>query len=339
MGFGHRVYRAEDPRARVLRATAKRLEAPRYEVAAALEQAALTELRERRPDRAIETNVEFWAAVILDFAEVPAKMMPAMFTCGRTAGWCAHILEQKRLGKLVRPSAIYVGPGPRSPESVEGWDEIARAVADPTAAFASAARSFRRPGASNPRVRVGRAGSGRLGSSGARRTRVALADHREQLSADRRPNARTSRPPQDVLRADRATTRRSRRRRRSSSAAGRPAAISAAIPPPRSTRLVERVLAERGQPPSDPLIAVIGGLGIRLHTYLPTRTFELAVHGLDIARATGLSFTLPADVLDEATVLAARIAVATGDGEIVLTALTGRAALPPSFSVVYAMNS
>jgi citrate synthase len=126
MGFGHRVYRAQDPRARVLRATAKRLEAPRYEVAAALEQAALTELRERRPDRAIETNVEFWAAVILDFAEVPVKMMPAMFTCGRTAGWSAHILEQKRLGKLVRPSAIYVGPAPRSPESVEGWNEIAK---------------------------------------------------------------------------------------------------------------------------------------------------------------------------------------------------------------------
>jgi citrate synthase len=93
-------------------------------VAAAVEQAALAELRERRPDRAIETNVEFWAAVILDFAQVPARMMPAMFTCGRTAGWCAHILEQKRLGKLVRPAAIYVGPGPRSPESVEGWDHV-----------------------------------------------------------------------------------------------------------------------------------------------------------------------------------------------------------------------
>ncbi|APB01796.1 citrate synthase 2 [Nocardia seriolae] len=122
MGFGHRVYRAEDPRARVLRATAKRLGAPRYEVAAALEQAALAELRERRPDRAIETNVEFWAAVILDFAEVPAHMMPAMFTCGRTAGWCAHILEQKKLGKLVRPAAIYTGPAPRQPEAVPGWD-------------------------------------------------------------------------------------------------------------------------------------------------------------------------------------------------------------------------
>ncbi|WP_182345806.1 citrate synthase 2 [Tomitella gaofuii] len=124
MGFGHRVYRAEDPRARVLRATAKELDAPRYEAAAALEQAALAELRERRPDRAIATNVEFWAAVMLDFAEVPPQMMPAMFTCARTAGWCAHIMEQKRLGKLVRPSALYVGPGPREPESVDGWSEV-----------------------------------------------------------------------------------------------------------------------------------------------------------------------------------------------------------------------
>ena len=71
MGFGHRVYRAEDPRARVLRRTAKELGAPRYEVAEALEKAALAELRERRPDRVLETNVEFWAAIVLDFAEVP----------------------------------------------------------------------------------------------------------------------------------------------------------------------------------------------------------------------------------------------------------------------------
>ena len=124
MGFGHRVYRAEDPRARVLRRTAQELGVPRYEVAAALEQAALTELRERRPDRAIETNVEFWAAVILDFAEVPTHMMPAMFTCGRTAGWCAHIMEQKNLGKLVRPAAIYTGAAPRRPEDVQGWGDV-----------------------------------------------------------------------------------------------------------------------------------------------------------------------------------------------------------------------
>ncbi|MFE2755836.1 citrate synthase 2 [Actinosynnema sp. NPDC059335] len=125
MGFGHRVYRAEDPRARVLRRTCLELGASRYEAASALEQAALAELRERRPDRAIETNVEFWAAVILDFAQVPPHMMPAMFTCARTAGWSAHILEQKRTGRLVRPSAKYVGPGPRKPSEVEGWSEIA----------------------------------------------------------------------------------------------------------------------------------------------------------------------------------------------------------------------
>src|ERR1700759_2354189 len=125
MGFGHRVSRAEDPRARVLRRTCKELKAPRYEVAVALEQAALAELRERRPDHPIETNVEFWAAVILDFAEVPPHMMPAMFTSARTGGWAAHIMEQKREGKLVRPSAQYIGPEPRKPEDVEGWADIA----------------------------------------------------------------------------------------------------------------------------------------------------------------------------------------------------------------------
>ncbi|NKZ06589.1 citrate synthase 2 [Actinomadura latina] len=124
MGFGHRVYRAEDPRARVLRRTAKELDAPRFEAAKALEDAALAELRERRPDRPIETNVEFWAAVILDFAEVPTAMMPAMFTCGRTAGWAAHILEQKRTGRLVRPSAKYTGPGSRAIGEVSGAADI-----------------------------------------------------------------------------------------------------------------------------------------------------------------------------------------------------------------------
>ncbi|GAA4856854.1 citrate synthase 2 [Pseudonocardia benzenivorans] len=126
MGFGHRVYRAEDPRARVLRRTCRELDAARYEAAAGLEEAALRILRERRPDHPIETNVEFWAAVILDFAEVPPHMMPAMFTSARTAGWSAHILEQKREGKLVRPSAQYIGPGPRHPEEVEGWDQVGK---------------------------------------------------------------------------------------------------------------------------------------------------------------------------------------------------------------------
>jgi uncharacterized protein (TIGR03083 family) len=98
-------------------------------------------------------------------------------------------------------------------------------------------------------------------------------------------------------------------------------------------QLVSRVRGELTEA-GDPLITVIGGAGIRLHAYLPTRTFELAVHGLDIARAVGISVELPADVLDEATALAARIAIAEGQGERVLLALTGRAGLPPSFSIV-----
>jgi citrate synthase len=124
MGFGHRVYRAEDPRARVLRRTARDLGAPRYEVAAALEKAALDELHARRPDRVLATNVEFWAAIMLDFAEVPPHMFTSMFTCARTAGWAAHILEQKQTGRLVRPSARYVGPPARSVSEVPGAADV-----------------------------------------------------------------------------------------------------------------------------------------------------------------------------------------------------------------------
>ncbi len=122
MGFGHRVYRAEDPRARVLRRTAQELSAPRYEVAEALEKAALAELKQRRPDRVLETNVEFWAAIVLDFAEVPPHMFTSMFTCARTAGWSAHIMEQKHTGRLIRPSATYTGPSERKAEDIDGWD-------------------------------------------------------------------------------------------------------------------------------------------------------------------------------------------------------------------------
>ena len=118
MGFGHRIYRAEDPRARVLRRTARELGAPRVEAAEALEAAALAELHARKPDRVLATNVEFWSAVVLDLADVPPELFTPMFTCARVAGWSAHVLEQKREGRLIRPTAKYVGEGPRAVDAV-----------------------------------------------------------------------------------------------------------------------------------------------------------------------------------------------------------------------------
>jgi citrate synthase len=114
MGFGHRVYRAEDPRARVLRRAAQELGAPRFAVAEELERAALEELRARKPDRVLATNVEFWSAVVLDRAGVPQELFTALFACARSAGWSAHILEQHRTGRLIRPTATYVGPSQRA---------------------------------------------------------------------------------------------------------------------------------------------------------------------------------------------------------------------------------
>jgi citrate synthase len=113
MGFGHRVYRAEDPRARALRRIAEQLGSPRLQVAAELERAALGALAQRKPGRVLATNVEFWSAVILDHAQVPQSLFTPLFACARMAGWSAHILEQRRCGRLVRPAALYVGEAER----------------------------------------------------------------------------------------------------------------------------------------------------------------------------------------------------------------------------------
>ncbi|MGI8480000.1 MAG: citrate synthase 2 [Gaiellaceae bacterium] len=114
MGFGHRIYRAEDPRSRILKQTAKELGSPHADVAEALEKAALEALQKQHPERVLATNVEYYSAVVLDIAEIPPALAPAMFACSRVAGWSAHILEQKKTGRLFRPSARYVGPEPRS---------------------------------------------------------------------------------------------------------------------------------------------------------------------------------------------------------------------------------
>jgi citrate synthase len=118
MGFGHRIYRAEDPRSRILKRTAKELGSPQVELAEELEQVALKALQERHPERVLATNVEYYSAIVLDVAEIPPRLAPAMFACSRVAGWSAHILEQKRTGRLFRPSARYVGPASRSLQSV-----------------------------------------------------------------------------------------------------------------------------------------------------------------------------------------------------------------------------
>ena len=117
MGFGHRVYRAEDPRSRVLKRVAKELGSPRVAVAEELEQVAHEAIAKKSESHSW-TNVEYWSSVVLDVAGVPPQLAPAMFACSRTAGWSAHILEQKRLGVLVRPSARYVGPHARSLQEV-----------------------------------------------------------------------------------------------------------------------------------------------------------------------------------------------------------------------------
>ena len=116
MGFGHRVYRAEDPRSRILKRTARSSARRRSRSPRELEEAALAELSERHPERVLATNVEYYSALVLDIAEIPPPLAPAMFACSRVAGWSAHILEQKRTGRCsVRRPATSGPPRRRSP--------------------------------------------------------------------------------------------------------------------------------------------------------------------------------------------------------------------------------
>ncbi|HEV3196567.1 MAG TPA: citrate synthase/methylcitrate synthase [Bryobacteraceae bacterium] len=116
MGFGHRVYRVRDPRAGVLAQAAERFYAAGggdrclYELARSVEETALRLLRERKPDRRIETNVEFYTALLLHGLGLPVELFTATFAVGRVAGWAAHCLEQLREGRLIRPQSEYIGP-------------------------------------------------------------------------------------------------------------------------------------------------------------------------------------------------------------------------------------
>ncbi len=112
MGMGHRVYRVRDPRASVLESAVRPLTSPRLPLARAVEAAATTLLRERKPDRPLAANVEFYTAVLLDAVGLPREQFAPTFAVSRIAGWCAHVLEQRRTGRLIRPASRYIGPMP-----------------------------------------------------------------------------------------------------------------------------------------------------------------------------------------------------------------------------------
>ena len=120
MGFGHRVYRVRDPRADALKRAVKALlaesDAPpgRLELAEAVERAALEVLRERKPGRSLDTNVELYTALLLEALAFPPGAFTGVFDMGRAAGWVAHAREQVAGGRLIRPASIYVGPSPRA---------------------------------------------------------------------------------------------------------------------------------------------------------------------------------------------------------------------------------
>ncbi|MEX2255182.1 MAG: citrate synthase [Acidimicrobiia bacterium] len=115
MGFGHRVYKTDDPRNVMLRSVAERLGAPKVELAKHVEQRAIEILAELKPDRKLYANVEFYAGVVMDSCGVPRQMFTPTFASSRVIGWTAHILEQAADNRLIRPSAQYVGPPPPQP--------------------------------------------------------------------------------------------------------------------------------------------------------------------------------------------------------------------------------
>ncbi|EYF01767.1 citrate synthase [Chondromyces apiculatus] len=119
MGMGHRIYRVRDPRAAVLERAVERLfrearggAAARLELSRAVEQAAEKALAARHPDRPLRANVEFYTAVLLEAVGLPRALFSPTFAVGRIAGWCAHVEEQRRTGRLIRPNSRYVGPRP-----------------------------------------------------------------------------------------------------------------------------------------------------------------------------------------------------------------------------------
>jgi citrate synthase len=116
MGMGHRVYRVRDPRAEVLERATRGLQAGNAEARLAfarhVEAEATELLRARHPQRALCANVEFFTAILLEAIGIPRNLFTAVFAAGRVAGYCAHIAEQRRSGRILRPASRYIGPAP-----------------------------------------------------------------------------------------------------------------------------------------------------------------------------------------------------------------------------------
>ncbi len=125
MGFGHRVYKTDDPRSTLLRDVATDLGGEQVAFARHVEQTALQTLAELKPGRRLYTNVEFYAGVVMNSVGIPRDMFAPTFACSRTVGWTAAIAEQAANNRLIRPSALYVGPPP--PQSLpDGYGAAAR---------------------------------------------------------------------------------------------------------------------------------------------------------------------------------------------------------------------
>jgi citrate synthase len=114
MGFGHKIYRVRDPRADVLKGAIERLKGGGQDLpfAAEVESYIHAALRREKPDRPLDTNVEFFTAILLDALAIPRQAFTPIFGVARSAGWTAHAREQQRTGRLIRPSSAYIGPLP-----------------------------------------------------------------------------------------------------------------------------------------------------------------------------------------------------------------------------------
>ena len=114
MGFGHRIYKVRDPRADVLKAAVATLPATagRLAFASEVEKGAIAALRRHKPGRRLDTNVEYYTALLLEALDIPREAFTALFAVGRAAGWCAHVFEQEKGGRIIRPQSNYVGPRP-----------------------------------------------------------------------------------------------------------------------------------------------------------------------------------------------------------------------------------